>query len=175
MRWTGIFRTPATCAPVVAFTLLLSFPLWPLLKSSHRSSPDRTLRPQPSPNYLPTWYLPGPQDDLDGGRRRSEKENRAVRAYMREVTEGRGLKAGGERPQGKIGGKKWVSMGLCFSKNTHLHNKGKYPYAAVTPLAILLWKHFTDVKVKKKNHASTVRTYVRKFDSTILKKNSYSL
>ena len=44
----------------------------------------------------------------------------------------------------------WVSMGLCFSKNTQLYNKRKYPYAQVTPLAILLWKHFTEAEVGEK-------------------------
>ena len=38
--------------------------------------------------------------------------------------------------------KTWVSMGLCFSRNTRLHGKSKYPYAQVTPLSILLWKYF---------------------------------
>jgi len=36
----------------------------------------------------------------------------------------------------------WVSMGLCFSKNTEMYGKKYYPYALVTPLAILLWYHF---------------------------------
>ena len=36
----------------------------------------------------------------------------------------------------------WVSMGLCFSENTKLYGKRKYPYVAVTPLALLLWNHF---------------------------------
>ena len=36
----------------------------------------------------------------------------------------------------------WISMGLCFSKNTELHGKKHYPYTEVTPLAILLWHHF---------------------------------
>jgi hypothetical protein len=42
----------------------------------------------------------------------------------------------------------WVSMGLCFSKNTEMYGKKYYPYALVTPLAILLWYHFfPDIKV----------------------------
>ena len=36
----------------------------------------------------------------------------------------------------------WISMALCFSKNTHMYNKKDYPYAQVTPLAIILWNHF---------------------------------
>ena len=36
----------------------------------------------------------------------------------------------------------WISMGLCFSKNTELYGKRNYPYAQVTPLAIILWYHF---------------------------------
>jgi len=38
--------------------------------------------------------------------------------------------------------KVWISMALCFSKNTHMYNKKNYPYAQVTPLAIILWNHF---------------------------------
>ena len=36
----------------------------------------------------------------------------------------------------------WISMGLCFSKNTEMYGKRDYPYAQVTPLAIILWYHF---------------------------------
>ena len=36
----------------------------------------------------------------------------------------------------------WISMALCFSKNTHMYRKTNYPYAQVTPLAILLWNYF---------------------------------
>ena len=38
--------------------------------------------------------------------------------------------------------KLWISMGLCFSKNTEMYGKRYYPYDLVTPLAILLWYHF---------------------------------
>ena len=42
----------------------------------------------------------------------------------------------------------WISMGLCFSKNTELYGKSKYPYQLVTPLAIILWYHFfPDIRV----------------------------
>ena len=42
----------------------------------------------------------------------------------------------------------WISMGLCFSKNTNLYGKKNYPYAQVTPLAIILWYHFfPDIRV----------------------------
>ena len=33
-------------------------------------------------------------------------------------------------------------MGLCFSHNTEKHGKKHYPYAEITPLAILLWTYF---------------------------------
>ena len=36
----------------------------------------------------------------------------------------------------------WISMGLCFSKNTDMYGKRYYPYALVTPLAITLWYYF---------------------------------
>ena len=36
----------------------------------------------------------------------------------------------------------WISMGLCFSKNTEMYGKQYYPYSLVTPLAIILWYHF---------------------------------
>ena len=36
----------------------------------------------------------------------------------------------------------WISMGLCFGKNTHKYGKKKYPYTKVAPLAILLWNYF---------------------------------
>ena len=36
----------------------------------------------------------------------------------------------------------WISMALCFSKNTHMYKKKNYPYVQVTPLAIILWYHF---------------------------------
>lgn len=35
----------------------------------------------------------------------------------------------------------WISMGLCWGENTELYGKSKYPYATVTPLAVLLWKY----------------------------------
>merc|ERR550539_1120043 len=39
-------------------------------------------------------------------------------------------------------------MGLCFSKNTEMYGKEKYPYAEVTPLALILWYHFfPDIRV----------------------------
>lgn len=38
-------------------------------------------------------------------------------------------------------------MGLCWSKTTHLYGKRSYPYATVTPLAVLLWKYYTSVSV----------------------------
>ena len=42
----------------------------------------------------------------------------------------------------------WISMGLCFSKNTEMYGKEKYPYAEVTPLALILWYHFfPDIRV----------------------------
>ena len=42
----------------------------------------------------------------------------------------------------------WISMGLCFSKNTEMYGKEKYPYAEVTPLAVILWYHFfLDIRV----------------------------
>ena len=42
----------------------------------------------------------------------------------------------------------WISMGLCFSTNTKMYKKQNYPYAQVTPLAILLWYHFfPDIRI----------------------------
>ena len=42
----------------------------------------------------------------------------------------------------------WISMGLCFSKNTDMYGKEKYPYTQVTPLAIILWYHFfPDIRI----------------------------
>ena len=42
----------------------------------------------------------------------------------------------------------WISMGLCFSKNTELYGKSKYPYQLVTPLAIILWYYFfPDIRI----------------------------
>jgi hypothetical protein len=38
----------------------------------------------------------------------------------------------------------WVSMGVCYSETTHLYKKSRYPYAEVTPLAVMLWKMITD-------------------------------
>ena len=34
-------------------------------------------------------------------------------------------------------------MGLCYSENTRLFMKSSYPYAEVTPLAVILWRHFS--------------------------------
>ena len=62
----------------------------------------------------------------------------------------------------------WASMGLCYSHNTEMHGKGRYPYKVIThkpisqlimaimvqdvaPLALLLWRH----------HLPEVRTLVR--------------
>jgi len=42
----------------------------------------------------------------------------------------------------KVKPKVWISMGLCFSHNTEKHGKRLYPYAEITPLAILLWRYF---------------------------------
>ena len=36
--------------------------------------------------------------------------------------------------------KVWASMGLCYSHNTDLHGKSRYPYKNVAPLALLLWR-----------------------------------
>ena len=36
----------------------------------------------------------------------------------------------------------WASMGLCFSENTQLHGKSRYPYKDVAPLALLLWRFY---------------------------------
>ena len=47
--------------------------------------------------------------------------------------------------------KVWVSMGLCYSHNTNLYGKSRYPYKDVAPLALLLWKY----------HLPTVNTIVR--------------
>ena len=42
----------------------------------------------------------------------------------------------------------WISMALCFSKNSEMYRKKNYPYAQVTPLAILLWYHFfPDIRI----------------------------
>ena len=35
----------------------------------------------------------------------------------------------------------WVSMGLCYSANANHSGKTHYPYKAVTPLALLLWRY----------------------------------
>ena len=43
-------------------------------------------------------------------------------------------------PQSKHG-KIWASMGLCYSHNTNLHGKQRYPYKDVAPLSLLLWKY----------------------------------
>ena len=45
----------------------------------------------------------------------------------------------------------WASMGLCYSHNTQMHGKGRYPYKDVAPLALLLWRY----------HLPEVRTIVR--------------
>ena len=47
-----------------------------------------------------------------------------------------------EREHGKSPRKLWISMGLCYSENTRLFMKSSYPYAEVTPLAVILWGHF---------------------------------
>ena len=36
----------------------------------------------------------------------------------------------------------WISMGLCFEKNTHMYGKKNYPFTKVTPLSIMLWNYF---------------------------------
>ena len=45
----------------------------------------------------------------------------------------------------------WASMGLCYSYNTRVKGKEKYPYKEVAPLALLLWRY----------HLPQVRTIVR--------------
>jgi len=47
--------------------------------------------------------------------------------------------------------KVWASMGLCYSHNTELHGKSRYPYKNVAPLALLLWRY----------HLPSVHTIVR--------------
>jgi len=34
----------------------------------------------------------------------------------------------------------WVSMGLCFSKNTQLFGKSSYPYKKVLLMTVKLWE-----------------------------------
>ena len=42
----------------------------------------------------------------------------------------------------------WASMGLCYSHNTQLLGKSRYPYKDVAPLALLLWQyHVPEVKM----------------------------
>ena len=48
-----------------------------------------------------------------------------------------------EREHGTRSRKLWISMGLCYSENTRLFMKSSYPYAEVTPLAVILWRHFS--------------------------------
>ncbi len=43
--------------------------------------------------------------------------------------------------------KLWVSMGLCYSDTTRYFDKARYPYAEVTPLAVLLWNFFSNANV----------------------------
>ena len=45
----------------------------------------------------------------------------------------------------------WVSMGLCYAKNTDNYGKGTYPYKKILPLAVLLWRY----------HLPQVNTIVR--------------
>ena len=42
----------------------------------------------------------------------------------------------------------WITMGLCFTKNTEMYGKKDYPYTSVTPLSIILWYHFfPDIRI----------------------------
>ena len=82
----------------------------------------------------------------------ANNENVAVKTYVQEVRGGR-LERAREAPAVETG-RVWVSMGLCFGENAKVHGKKDYPYAAVTPLAILLWRHFTDVQVSQAQWSS---------------------
>ena len=58
---------------------------------------------------------------------------------------------GGLKRREESGNTIWASMGLCYSYNTPLKGKEKYPYKEVAPLALLLWRY----------HLPQVRTIVR--------------
>ena len=78
----------------------------------------------------PRWdYLTGDDDDGEGG----QSPGRHPKIPLPNVEQ----QSRGPRPA-----KLWISMGLCYSENTRLFSKSKYPYAEVTPLAVLLWRHF---------------------------------
>ena len=53
-------------------------------------------------------------------------------------------------PQGDesgLGYNIWITMGLCWSNNTHYWGKDKFPYKESAPLAARLWMHLTPAKV----------------------------
>ena len=67
--------------------------------------------------------------------------------------------------------KLWISMSLCYSENTRLFMKSKYPYAEVTPLAVILWRRFAPdagvlvriVYTGKEGSCNTLEKYLLKY------------
>lgn len=41
----------------------------------------------------------------------------------------------------------WITMGLCWSGNTHYWGKDGFPYAESAPMAAQLWQALTPAKV----------------------------
>ena len=79
----------------------------------------------------PRWdYLSGGDEEGQSPRRRRPKIHPEVEQESRVP----------RPPPAKK--KLWISMGLCYSEKTRLFMKSKYPYAEVTPLAVILWRHF---------------------------------
>ena len=153
----GFARTACfPCLPLLLLVLcLLYLPSWLLSGWSLEAGvARRTILQSPQPRADPAWSqapppLQGPVPN-EADRVRSNRENVAVREFVREMKLRREKEARADEAAAVNGGgdtTTWVSMAVCFNKNTHMHDKSKYPYAAVTPLAILLGKHFTDVKV----------------------------
>ncbi len=149
-------RLVGICVPVTFFLLLVAY-----FNDDGYNGVERPKYLSPKRHYVSTQ---SDEDDL-----LIDNSNVAFEAYQSELRAGRKEKQKLSREGDEIG-KIWVSMSVCFSENTQLYEKKNYPYAAVTPLAVLLWKHFSPenfplgllvqvVYVKEKTFANVLEGY----------------
>ncbi len=86
---------------------------------------------------LLVWGKDNPDDETIFKSPQPQENYAHVDAMVKDVDVNVDVDVGEQRPD-----RVWISMGLCYSKNTPLYDKNKYPYVTITPLSVLLWKHF---------------------------------
>ena len=69
----------------------------------------------------------------------------------------------------------WITMALCWSKNTEYHGKGNFPYADAAPLSAQLWMRLTPAKAILQVQDSVSTNVKRSLKHMIRSKNSESV